>query len=176
MKPIKEMNQAELAAYVQNHLSAHGIEVVLSGGAVVGVYSNGTYVTKDIDLVNVQFTNRRKMSSAMREIGFIPVGRHFEHPESDQVIEFPPGPLSMGENKVNDINEISLDTGVLRALSPTDCVKDRLAHYYHWGDQQCLIQAQLVAANHNIDLDSVREWSIREGKEAEYEQIKDKLR
>lgn len=60
MKPIKDMSQAELAAYVQNQLSARGIEVVLSGGTVVGLYSHGKYVTKDIDLVNAQFADRHR--------------------------------------------------------------------------------------------------------------------
>jgi predicted nucleotidyltransferase len=70
MKAIKEMNQAELAAFVQNHLRSHGIEVILSGGAVVAIYSKGHYVTKDIDLVNVRFIERRKNTAAMEEIGF----------------------------------------------------------------------------------------------------------
>ena len=139
MKPIQEMNQAELAAFVQEHLRAREIEVVLSGGAVVGIYSDGKYVSKDIDLVNAQFVERHRIESAMQEIGFIPVGRHFEHPNSDQIIEFPTGPLSLGSDKVTQINEIVMETGILRTLSPTDCVKDRLSHYFHWGDQQCLV-------------------------------------
>ena len=156
MKPIQEMNQAELAAFVQEHLRAREIEVVLSGGAVVGIYSDGKYVSKDIDLVNAQFVERHRIESAMQEIGFIPVGRHFEHPNSDQIIEFPTGPLSLGSDKVTQINEIMMETGILRTLSPTDCVKDRLSHYFHWGDQQCLVQAKLVAANHLIDFNDVQ--------------------
>lgn len=176
MKPIRQMNQAELAAYVQNQLSARGIEAILSGGAVVGIYSDYRYVSKDIDLVNVLFADRREIEAAMQEMGFIPVGRHFTHPDSDQVIEFPPGPLTLGHYKVKKINQISLKTGVLRLLSPTDCVKDRLAHYFHWGDRQCLAQAKLVSANHNIDLDEVQKWAVREGYGSVFEKIKDDLR
>jgi hypothetical protein len=175
MKPIQEMNQAELAAFVQEHLRAREIEVVLSGGAVVGIYSDGKYVSKDIDLVNAQFVERHRIESAMQEIGFIPVGRHFEHPNSDQIIEFPTGPLSLGSDKVTQINEIMMETGILRTLSPTDCVKDRLSHYFHWGDQQCLVQAKLVAANHLIDFNDVRKWSMREGKGDAYEEIKEDI-
>jgi hypothetical protein len=172
MKPIKEMNQAELAAFVQEHLRAREIEVVLSGGAVVGIYSDGKYVSKGIDLVNAQFADRRRIETAMQKIGFKPVGRHFEHPDSDQIIEFPSGPLSLGSDKVTQFNEIKLETGLLRTLTPTDCVKDRLSHYFHWGDLQCLVQAKLVAANYPIDFNDVRKWSMREGKGAAYEKIK----
>ena len=171
MKTIKEMNQAELAAFVQEHLRAREIEVILSGGAVVGIYSESKYVSKGIDLVNTQFVDRRRIKIAMQEIGFKPVGRHFEHPDSDQIIEFPSGPLSLGSDKVTQLNEIVLETGILRTLSPTDCVKDRLSHFFHWGDQQCLVQAKLVAANHPIDFNDVRKWSMREGKGAAYEEI-----
>lgn len=35
MTSIKVMTQGELGAFVQSHLRNHGIEVVLSGGALV---------------------------------------------------------------------------------------------------------------------------------------------
>ncbi len=53
MKSISEMDQAELAAYVQSHLRKKGIHVVLSGGATVALYSEGRYVSKDLDMVNI---------------------------------------------------------------------------------------------------------------------------
>jgi hypothetical protein len=59
MKTIKEMTQGELGAYIQSHLRQKGIEVVLSGGAAVGIYSNNLYVSKDLDFVNVYAANRR---------------------------------------------------------------------------------------------------------------------
>jgi hypothetical protein len=64
---------------------------------------------------------------------------------------------------------------VLKIISPTDCVKDRLAAYYHWGDQQCLYQASLVARTNKIDLDEVQRWSEAEGKQGEFEKIRTKL-
>ncbi len=91
MKSIKNMSQAEIAAYVQTQLRKANIDVVLSGGAAVGIYTNGMYVSMDIDLVNTQFTQRKTIEEIMKEIGFNPVGRHFEHPGTEQIIEFPPG-------------------------------------------------------------------------------------
>lgn len=175
MKSIKEMNQAELAAYVQNHLKGHGIIAVLSGGAAVGIYCNYQYISNDIDLVNAQFAERNRIVSAMKEIGFNQVGRHFEHQDTDHIIEFPPGPLTVGRDKVAELNEISLETGNLSVITPTDCVKDRLSHYFHWGDRQCLTQAKLVSETQKIDLEEISAWSVREGKIKEFEKIMDEL-
>ena len=120
MKPIKKFTQAELAAFVQSHLRECGVEVILSGGAAVGVYSRGSYVSKDIDLVNTHFAKRGKIEEAMYAIGFKFIGRHFEHPDTDHVVEFPPGPLLLGESRVTEIYELAFDTGLLRVISPTD--------------------------------------------------------
>ena len=63
----------------------------------------------------------------------------------------------------------------LGVISPTDCVKDRLAAYYHWGDQQSLLQATLVAQQNKINIDEIRRWSLAEGKLEEFERIEGKL-
>ena len=175
MKAIKEMTQAEVAAYVQNQMRKSGVEVILSGGAAVGVYTNGKYVSMDIDLVNARFAQMKILEKIMTEIGFTPVGRHFEHPETHHIIEFPPGPLLLGSARPGEIQELQFDTGVLRVISPADCVKDRLAHYYHWGDRQCLAQAILVFKNNSIDLSEIEEWSKKEGKLLEFAKIKTQM-
>ena len=175
MKAISKMNQAELAAYVQSHLRKQEIEVILSGGAAVGIYSRGAYISKDIDLVNTHFTRREKIEEAMCAIGFKSIGRHFEHPDSDHVVEFPPGPLSVGGSSEIKISELSYDTGLLQIISPTDCIKDRLSHYYHWGDRQCMLQAKLVSKHHDINIDEIKEWSKAEGKLEEFEKFLDDL-
>ena len=175
MKPIGKMNQAELAAYVHQHLSDSGLFIVLSGGAAVGIYTDGEYVSGDIDFVNARFASRNKIEKSMKELGFTPIGRHFEHPDSDHIIEFPPGPLQFGDGKVKTIDEMKFDTGTLRIISPTDCIKDRLAHYYHWGDRQCLKQAILVASKHKVNLVDLQNWSKLEGKLNEFDEIKHDL-
>ena len=163
MKPVREMDQAEIAAYVQSELRKANIFVVLSGGAAVGIYSKGDYVSKDIDLVNARFAKREKIDQVMKSLGFQSVGRHYEHPESEHIMEFPPGPLTLGDDPVITTAQLSCETGILEVLTPTDCVKDRLAHYYHWGDNQCLHQAILVAQNYDIDIKEIELWSEEEG-------------
>ena len=175
MKPIKGMTCAELAAFIESVLRERGIDVVLSGGACVSIYSQNRYVSMDLDLVNHQFARRSEIRKAMQAIGFQEEGRHFTHSETDFFVEFPAGPLAVGEEPVREIDEIELDTGTLRLISATDCVKDRLAAYYHWNDAQCLEQAALVAQATEIDLDEVKRWSEAEGKLDEFKRIKHRL-
>lgn len=175
MKSIKQMTQLEVGAFVCSHLNELGIDVVLSGGASVSLYSKNKYISKDIDLVDVYSISRRKLISAMKEIGFVEQNRYFKHPESSYIVEFPPGPLTVGDEIVSKTNNIKFSTGILKVISPTDCVKDRLAAYYHWGDRQSLAQAVLVAKENKIDSEKIRRWSQKEGKQKEFEVIKDKL-
>ncbi|MFH1311752.1 MAG: hypothetical protein ABIJ00_00860 [Candidatus Eisenbacteria bacterium] len=175
MKPIRSMTNAELAAFIESCLRKKGIDVVLSGGTCVSIYSENRYVSMDLDLVNAHFAKRSEISAVMREIGFREEGRHFTHPETDFFVEFPAGPLAVGEEPVKEVHEITLDTGTLKIISPTDCVKNRLAAYYYWNDAQCLEQASLVAQARKIDLAEVERWSEVEGKLDEFRQIKDRL-
>ena len=73
MKRIENMTLAELAAYIQSHLRADAIDVVLSGGATVSFYSSNKYVSKDLDLINVQFAKRSKVFSPLSRNSFLPV-------------------------------------------------------------------------------------------------------
>src|SRR5918996_743699 len=162
MKSVSKMTQGELSAFIQSQLRKQGIEVILSGGAAVAIYSNNKYVSKDLDLINIYGVNRRKIRDTMMAIGFYEEGRYFRHTDSQFFVEFPPGPLAIGEEPVKQIVEKKLSTGTLKIISPTDCVKDRLAAYYHWSDQQSLAQAILVAQQHKINVDEIRRWSLVE--------------
>jgi len=169
------MSQAELAAFVQSHLRARGITAVLSGGACVSIHSEGRYTSADIDLVNAYSVNRGVIQAAMQEIGFTEQARHFIHPHTPYIIEFPPGPLSVGAEPVKQVQELDFSTGTLELLSPTDCVKDRLAAYYHWDDQQCLAQAVLVAQAKGADIKEIARWSRAEGMMGKFRLIRANL-
>lgn len=175
MKQIKNMSQIELAAYVQTHLAKSGITVILSGGASVSFYSGNQYISHDLDLINVGFAKRQKIKTALSEIGFTEHGRHFVHLDTQFIVEFPDGPLSVGEEPVKEIVEVKFPMGVLRIISATDCVKDRLCAYYFWNDHQGLSQAVLVAQNNKIDFGEVERWSRTEGKTKEYRVFKAKI-
>ena len=114
MKPIAQMNQLELAAFVQEHLRQYEIEAVLSGGAAVMLYSRNRYVSKDVDLITLAFVRRGALRAAMQALGFEEAGRHFVHSASPHIIEFPAGPLAVGGEPVKEIHTVTLPTGRLR--------------------------------------------------------------
>jgi len=175
MKPIRDMSRLELAGFVSAEFQKNGINIVLSGGSCVSVYSKEKYVSMDLDFVNVAFTKRDRIRKVMESLGFHEEHRYFRHPDADLFVEFPPGPLGVGEEPVKQIVELQTGTGILRIISPTDCVKDRLAWYYHDGDTECLRQANLVANHCAIDLKEIGRWSKVEGKGREFEHIKGQL-
>lgn len=175
MKSIRKMTQAELATYVQSHLESKGITVVLSGGAAVAIYTGNKYVSADIDLVDVFNVDRKKIIAAMKEIGFIEKNRYFIHPDTTHIVEFPPGPLFVGDEPVKNVNKIKFSTGILKVISATDCVKDRLAAYYFWNDQQSLTQAIQVAKQSRISINEIEKWSKKSRNMKEFEVFQKKF-
>jgi len=113
MKAIGKMTQVEVAAFVQSHLRKHKIYVTLSGGAAVSIYTVNRYVSADVDLVEDTYADRSKIKIAMEEIGFREKNRYFIHPDTQHIIEFPSGPLSVGGAPVKHIEEIRYATGIL---------------------------------------------------------------
>jgi len=175
VKPLSDMTRLELAAFIGAEFKRRNINVVLSGGSCVSIYSQEKYVSMDLDFVNAAFTKRPLIVSAMTALDFTEKDRYFAHPDTAYLIEFPPGPLGIGEEPVRQIDEITTSTGVVRLISPTDCVKDRLSWYYHGNDTECLEQAVLVAQANDIDMKEVKRWSVAEGMGSLFEKIKDRL-
>jgi hypothetical protein len=171
------MTLAELGAYVCSHLRNKGLEVVLSGGACVSVYTTNRYQSFDLDFIEpFRSTPLKVFGETLAELGFYRENRYFKHPDSEYWIEFPPGPISIGDEPVREVVDLELSTGSLRLISATDCVKDRLAGYYHWNDLQSLEQARMVARSNAIDLEEVRRWSEKEGKAKAFQEIEHLLR
>ena len=114
MKSIASMSRLELAAFVAAEFRRRSINVVLSGGSCVSIYSAEKYVSMDLDFVNAGFAKRSAIKEAMQSLGFSEKHRYFRHPNTPLLIEFPPGPLGVGEEPVKQIDEITTDTGVVR--------------------------------------------------------------
>ncbi|EKD26531.1 MAG: hypothetical protein ACD_79C01135G0002 [uncultured bacterium] len=168
---IKDMDITSLAAYICNHLDSKGIKVVLSGGAVVSIYSMNKYQSYDLDFIENISSSRKEIIKAMNEIGFSEQNKYFTHPDTEYFIEFPSGPLAIGREPISEINTIVTPVGNLKIISPTDCVKDRLAGYFYWNDQQSLKQAIMVYKDSNVNLQEVEKWADREEKLTEYKTI-----
>ena len=162
MKSISEMSMEELAAYICSKLGEKGIETVLSGGSCVQIYSRGKYTSEDIDLIDRFNGGHTLIKKVMLDMGFKEHNRYFVHEETELFIEFPRGPLGVGDAPVDTIATLEESTGILKLLTPTDCIKDRLAAYYHWDDPQSLEQAVWVAEKNAFDFRSIEQWSRKE--------------
>jgi hypothetical protein len=175
VKPVRKMSLGELAAFVCTQLRKCGIKAVLSGGGCVAIYTDSRYQSFDLDFVENAPTSRNRIKGALLEIHFVEKDRYFEHPDTDLIVEFPAGPLAVGREPVREIEEMEFPTGRLSLLFPTDCVKDRLAAFYHWNDPQCLEQALLVIEAKKVDLREILRWSAAEDKSAEFQGIRKRL-
>lgn len=165
----------EVAAAVGAHLARRGIRAVLTGGACVAIHT-GTYVSKDADFVLQGLVSQSALEAALGELGYSRKGAEYVHPDVKFTIEFPPGPLSIGGDL--DIAPVKLTVGraTTLGLSATDSCRDRLAAFYHWNDRQSLALAVQIAQAQAVDLDVIRDWSTREGKQAEFGEFQRKLR
>ncbi|MDH3336820.1 MAG: hypothetical protein OER22_15460 [Gammaproteobacteria bacterium] len=159
----------ELAAIVSETLESAGIIATLSGGAAVSIYSNNKYQSVDLDFVTAALVDELK--SALEPLGFVHTGRPrlsvFEHPKTQWYLEFPPAPLGFGGTYVSPSDCAQIDTGIglLRIITPTHSVMDRLIAAAAWNEPQSLDQALLVTAHcaDKIDWKALDEWVVTEG-------------
>jgi hypothetical protein len=157
----KTIKTQELAGLICQHLKADGIEAILVGGSCVTIYSNNRYISYDLDYVSHEDTH--KIAASLKKLGFIKKGRHFEHPNCPFIIDFVTEPVAIGSEIVTKFEQLSTKYGTFKLLKPTDCVKDRLASFYYWGDRQALDQALDVCRDHKVNMKEIRKWSEREG-------------
>jgi hypothetical protein len=176
MKSItKSTTLPELAGIVSEHLKSKSIQATLVGGAVVTIYSKNEYQSRDLDFISPN--ENKEITEAMTELGFQRKGKDFYHPSNPFTIEFPTGPVAIGnEIPVKPEGELETKAGVVKLLSPTQCVMDRLAWFYHYNDRQCLDQAIAVAKNQKINLSKIKKWSEGEGSLDKYEVFVSKLK
>ncbi len=153
----------EYAQVVSQNLHDNGIDNILTGGACVSIYSNEKYRSNDLDFLIVDEVKLKKIRLALEELGFKESGRIFLHKKMEISVDLISPPLTVGGEQITKVNEIKENNTFLKLLFPTDCVKDRLAAYFYWDDQQSLNQALMVCAESKVDIENIREWSKREG-------------
>ena len=167
---LSDLSIRELAALICDTLKKEGLQATLSGGACAEIYSNARYVTGDLDFVvnYIWPENDGKISKVMGDLGFERNGRLFSNKTVKYFVEFPPGPLSIGEEYHIQPMEITLKTGSLSLLSPTDSLKDRLTGYFYGNDNQCLEQAVMIYKMNEVDIDNIRKWAAIENQPGKF--------
>lgn len=165
----------DVAIHVSQALTDAGITAVLTGGGAVAIYSANKYQSYDIDFVTA--ASRRELSTVMLELGFKRgPGRHFEHLATKLVVEFVAWPVTVGDEVVRKWSRIRTVQGTLQILTPTQCIKDRLAAFFHWRDSQSMEQALLVGKTRRIAMTELARWSIAEGHAEDFEEFRRRLK
>jgi hypothetical protein len=157
---FKKILISDLAAVVNNKFAEHGMKAVLVGGACVAIYSNHRYLSYDLDFVT--FESKEKIKKALAELGFEPKGKYFARHDCPYFIEFLSPPVAVGEEMVHKFGALDTPFGHVVLLTPTDCVKDRLASFFHWQDIQALEQAIMVFQDQEVDLNEIEVWAKAE--------------
>lgn len=169
---------AEVAFAAGTALHRHGIRATLTGGACAAIYTEGDYVSKDLDFViqGARPVTTAALDLALGELGFRRRGTEYRHPLLALYIDFPPGPLAIGGS--HEVTPVELRRGRrrLRTLSATDSCRDRLAAFFHWDDRQSLALAVVIARRQPVNLRRVAAWSRAEGHAEKYGEFRRALR
>jgi hypothetical protein len=151
----------ELAFIVGDAFISSRITAVLSGGGAATIYSKDAYQSQDLDFV-LGFTGG--IAHIIESLGFREKGAIYCHPKVVWTIEFINDHLAIGEDY--DISPVRIQENgqSLDILSPTDCVRDRLAWFlnYNPADYSALSQALAVAKEQNIDLEKIKHWASKQ--------------
>ena len=115
-------------------------------------------------------------SIGLKELaGFIQKEKYFQHKDCPWFIEFISSPVAVGSEPIHNFTTIGTELGLIKMLSPTDSVKDRLASFYHWNDKQALQQAADICLEQSVDFDELERWSIHESHKGKFQFFRDFL-
>ncbi len=167
----------DVAYAVCTALDRAGITAVLTGGSAATFYAPDAYQSSDIDFVITFTAAAGQGEPALRGLGYQRRGDFYVHPAAAFPLEFPPGPLMIGDDLVKAWQTETRRKERLHVLSPTDCCRDRLAAFLYWNDFSGLEQALSVcrARWKGIDLAAVRAWCARERQDEKFDLFEKRL-
>lgn len=175
MKKISSLARKNFIAVVVKQLEKYNISCVLVGGACVSIYTNERHASRDLDFISPY--SHKTIAAALKEIGFKSDGRYFVHAKSELYVEFPSGPLAIGNQvPIKPEGKIIIKNTTIKLLSPTQCVMDRLAAWFHWNDRRSLIHALWVCEKQPINLDKIKRWAKKEGSKEKLGQFIDEYK
>jgi len=159
----------DVAFVVCTALAERGFIAVLTGGSAATFHAPDAYVSRDLDFV---LTLRGRLGEeALREVGYERVGNFYQHAVVPFPLDFPPGPLAVGEDLIQQWDTHRRGPQVLHVLKPEDAVRDRLASWLFWNDLNGLEQALAVHLAHEsaVSLEALGAWAEREKQPRQFE-------
>lgn len=164
MSILRSDSLEDVAFKVCTAMHRQGSTIVLSGGGAATVYAPEAYQSRDLDFV-LPFSVTDPRADGLFDLGFHPTASSgvYAHPDSEFTVEFLEGPLAVGGDVITAWETKRRGDLLLHMISPTDCVRDRLAAAIHWNDVSSVEQAAEVAIRNPIDMKKIEEWCAREG-------------
>lgn len=153
---------AEVAFAVCTALDRISITAVLTGGSAATYYAPDAYQSRDLDfVVTLQAPGG---GAELAKLGFSEGGQVYRHPDTHFTLDFPRGPLAVGDDLVDEWRTDRREGELLHVLSPTDSCRDRLASFLFWNDFSGLEQALGVARTQRrkVDLAKIEAWCRKE--------------
>jgi hypothetical protein len=176
LKIDSQTSLRDLAFIVCTALANAGETAVLTGGSAATIYAPEAYESQDLDFIFTHWSTLSNPSAKpLLELGFSQKGSMYRHPDSAFTLEFPSGPLAVGNEHIVTWSTLRHGDMVLHILNPTDCVRDRLAWFLFNNDYNALEQALAVARSQEIDLTIVEHWCVAEGEPAKFELFRSRL-
>jgi hypothetical protein len=160
---------------VCSKLNEVGIVAVLTGGSAATFYVPERYQSLDADFVITMSPKSGVAAIALRSLNFEESAGVYRHPRTRYSLDFLAPPLAIGSEVLSSWETQHRNDGLLHVISRTDCVRDRLAAFYHWDDRSSLVTATAVAQSGSIDLDLIRQWSTREGEATKFGEFERQL-
>ena len=160
---------------VCTELAHVGTVAVLTGGSAATYYAPEAYQSQDADFVITFSSDAERAAVTLRDLGYRELGGTYKHDRNMFTLEFPPGPLAIGNDLVRSYDTNRRGAEFLHVLSRTDSVRDRLASFYFFGDRSALAAAIGVAESGRINLSAIKRWSQREGEAARFSEFYENL-
>ncbi len=165
---------ADVCFEICTALDLVGVTAVLTGGSAATVYAGAAYQSRDADFIIV--LQGAGGAEVLARLGYAEHGGTYEHAENQYTLEFPRGPLAIGDDLLRTWETLRKTDQILHILTRTDCVRDRLMWFYTDNDRSALSAAIGVAESGAIDRDAIRAWSAREGFDSQCEYFFSSLR
>lgn len=129
----------------ESGLGTTGLTVV--GGSAIEIYTNGTYVSGDIDLI---VADRDPVVQRLRAWGFKDEGKLWVHEQLGLFVDMV-GSYTSGSERLTRV--VQTDYGEVRLGAVEDLILNRLREVRYWSERKALAQAILLASVIGEDLD-----------------------
>ena len=121
----------DVAFDVCTALAEVGTRAILTGGSAATYHAPDAIESDDLDFVITLYGDGTS-AAAVATLGYRLEASMYRHPLSRFTLDFPAGPLAIGDDFISRWATARGGDGLLHVLTPTDSCRDRLASFFLW--------------------------------------------